>query len=440
MKTELLQFLEASATEYLATSQLAAMLSSAGATRLHESAAWTLEPGGFYFVVRDDSALIAFRLPSADKEAGGFSIAGAHTDSPHFKIKFNSARQEDLLWTYGLEAYGSPINATWLDRDLCVAGRLYIEGVGGPEPRDFRTGTAVGLIPNPAIHLERQLNKGFEYNVQEHLKFVVSGKESGAGHAPGLADDPLIAVIRDAAGLAGDKKVLAIEAGLYPAELPVLSGAESWLFHSARIDNLAGCFAVAKAIYSSDAASAKASRIQVAAFFNNEEIGSRTWQGAGSRFLDRTLERILAAIGKDGTEAAARMYSGSAFVSVDASHAFHPSFASKYDPAYKNPLGKGPVLKQSAAWKYSGNLELEAWFRAAADREKVQLQTFRNRSDAQGGSTIGPIVSAGSDIRSIDIGIPILSMHSARETAAFSDLEGLEILLREFYEGWGARQ
>jgi aspartyl aminopeptidase len=423
------EYLNNSPTSFHAGEEAARLLVDAGYTRLSESSEWSLEAGGRYLVPREGSALIAFRLGTRPVVETGFRAALAHLDSPALKLKPRGLTTKNGYLVCPVEVYGSPIISTWLDRDLGVAGRLERRVRGKPiESRLVRTRGPVASIPNPAIHLNRNVNEGFEYNNHEHLQAVF-----GAGE-----EQELLAALSSA--LYGEATPELTDPNLYtdlylydanPLEEPAVSDG---VISSGRIDNLAGAFALLEALRSSDEAPGEATAVCV--LFDHEEIGSRTAAGAAGSFLTDVLDRITESGTGTALTAERRVITcrRSFAVSNDAAHAVHPNFSSKHDPAYSPILGGGPVIKLHAARRYTSTAHTSSVFRQLADSVNVPVQDFVSRADVPMGSTVGPLSEALVGMPSVDVGIPILGMHSIREYASRKDVQMMARAVAAFFQ------
>ncbi len=437
---DMCDFVDASPTAYHAADNIATTLSACGARELPESGVWELEPGVLYFVRRGGSAVIAFRTGLVSPAESGFALAGAHTDSPALKARLGKVLEAKGMERIPVEIYGGPIVSTWLDRPLSLAGRVALRSGEAITSLLYNSAKPVGLIPNLAIHLNREVNKGFEYNSQNHLPVLVEAlaQETGKAGENGtgwlrrrLALDLGI----DAANiLAADLFFVEGRPAVVIGELDNCSGS---LVNGSRLDDLAGCHAVLQALL----AASPAMHGQLACFMDAEEIGSRTAQGADSSFMRDTLARICLLSGCDSQgfyRALARSFS----VSVDVAQAWHPSYGDKYDEGFAPLLNGGPAVKANANFKYATDSESEAAIRVYCSRIGVPCQKFMSRSDIIPGSTIGPMSSALTGIKTVDIGHPLLSMHSIRETIGTRDHESMTALILEHYRAmavFGAR-
>jgi aspartyl aminopeptidase len=335
------------------------------------------------------------------------------------KLKTEAGSVKSGYYVVPVEVYGGPIISTWLDRPLIIAGKVYYRNETGTECRLIRTDSSAAIIPNPAIHMNRELNKGFQYNAQNHLQAVIALE----------GEDVLNKLIAETAGIDPDS---VLSADLYLAESAggCITGSDSSLISSGRIDNIGGCHAVLTAVIESESAETTS----VCALFDNEEIGSHTPPGANSNFLVSVLERIAG--GSAGSrEDAYRAYAKSFLVSNDAAHAVHPNFADKHDPAYVPALNGGPVIKANARRSYATTAETEAFFAEACRRADVPKQKIIGKSDSPSGGTIGPVCSSLTGIPAVDVGIPILGMHSIRETAGVKDQRYMIEAMKAVYNG-----
>jgi aspartyl aminopeptidase len=444
--TDLLDFIDASPTAFHAVACMSTRLTSAGFSRLDEADEWNLDASGAYFTVRGGSSCIAFRPGRKDPAAEGFRIAGAHTDSPCLKLKLESAASDKGYLCAATQVYGGPIISSWLDRPLALAGRIVCRD--GKDRRELTvcSSEVFAIAPNTAIHLNRKINEGFEYNKQDHLRVLfgstadVPGGGAGTRGAGKLLDEPLIPVLSEALGpeAAAAIKEEQAEADLYLTDRQpgFFFGAGDALINASRIDDLAGCHAVLEALIREDGGGCP----QIAVFFDHEEVGSRSEAGAVSSFLKDIMHRICAQhrpqdSAAQFTEKIQQARARSFIISVDGAHALHPNFSDAHDSAYAPLLNGGPVLKSDAGMKYASTASSAARFTGHCRRAGVPVQRFIIRSDKQSGSTIGPISSSATGIAAVDIGIPMLAMHSIRETAGSRDQDMMLQALRSFYRG-----
>ncbi|MBP2435670.1 M18 family aminopeptidase [Microbacterium amylolyticum] len=400
---DLAAYVQASPSSYHAAQEASRRLTAAGFVPLDEAQAWELTPGGRYLVVRDGS-IIAFVLPETVEATTPFAIVGAHTDSPSFKLKPRPTTVgAGGWWQLGWEVYGGPLLNSWLDRELELAGRIVTSN--GAE-HIVRTGP-IARIPQLAIHLDRQVNDGLTLDKQRHTAPVW-----GLGEAES-AD--IVAVLADRAGVrAADIAGYDIVAA--DTQPPRVFGAHEEMFASGRMDNLlsthAGLIAIEQA--------KPASSIAMFASFDHEEIGSASRSGAAGPFHEDVLRRILGVFGATD-EQRAISFATSLHVSSDVGHAVHPNYADRHDPANRPVAGGGPILKINGNQRYATDAHGAAAWNSACRDAGVPSQEFISNNQVPCGSTIGPISATRLGIRTVDVGVPILSMHSARELTTVID-------------------
>ncbi|TVR58995.1 MAG: M18 family aminopeptidase [Spirochaetaceae bacterium] len=423
-------FLDASVTPYHTAAAIVDRLKDAGFTELDERERWDVTPGAGYFVRRNGSAVLAF-VPGAKSPAEvGFRIVGAHTDSPALKLKTSAESDAHGYRVVPVEVYGSPIVSTWLDRDLVVAGRLVTERDGALQSVLARLPGTPARVPNLAIHLNRNVNDGFKYNNQDHLRAIIGAAASGENTESGKADNSsrLVEALASGIGVPVDS-VRGADVFLTDGQPAARTGLASEFLVSGRIDNAAGCFTTLEAFLRSPRGDSTA----VAFFADTEEVGSKTATGADSPFLRDTLDRIVALAGAGGPEEAFRARARSIVVSNDATNAVHPNFAEKHDSSYRPVANRGPVVKLSAQHRYATTGATHGFFADACRAAGVPVQVIVPRSDIPSGSTIGPMTAAWTGIPTVDVGIPIIAMHSIRETAGYDDIDFMIRALVGFY-------
>ena len=406
---EMLEFIRKSPSCFHAIASVKEMLTEKGMTELRETEDWTLQAGKGYFVTRNASSVIAFRLPDAIAGVKGFHLIASHSDSPSFKIKEHPENTvENHYVKINVEGYGGMILSSWLDRPLSVAGRIVVRNKDGVETKLVNVDKDLLMIPNVAIHMNREINKGFNYNPQVDMQPLFA--EVVDGKAPSL-----MKVIAKSAGVKKDD-ILGHDLFLYAREKGRFFGAEGEFVFSPRLDDLQCAYASAKAF----AEAVPAEYINVCAVFDNEEVGSSTKQGADSTFLEDTLRRVAESLGMTGSQYL-RLVAGSFLISADNAHAVHPNHPEKADPTNRPYLNKGIVIKYHGSQKYTTDAVSAAKMKTICEEAKVPFQTFVNRADLVGGSTLGNISTAHVSVSSVDIGLPQLSMHSAVETAGMMD-------------------
>ena len=422
----LLAFCDASPSPYHACATAAAVLGEAGFTRLAEDTAWPGEPGG-WFVVRGGS-LIAWALSAEHKPHDGFRIVGAHTDSPNLRIK----PQPDLVRAgvrqLGVEAYGGVLLNSWLDRDLGLSGRVAVRRNGaGAAVRLLRVDRPVCCIPQLAIHLDRDVtHKGLVVDAQHHLTPLWGVAADG-----NAVEGDFRAFVAKELGVAPDD-VFAWDLMLHDLAPGALVGPDDEMIGSGRLDNLASCWAAVEAL-SDVSESPDDGPVPLVCLFDHEEIGSTSDRGAASSLLPSVLERIVLARGGD-REALHRALARSACLSADMAHATHPNYADRHDPQHQVALNGGPVLKVNANVRYATDAPGSALVALAAEQAEVPLQHFAMRSDLPCGSTIGPVTAARLGITTVDVGMPQLAMHAAREHAGSDDPAAYQALLAAFLD------
>lgn len=429
----LCDYIDASPTAFHAVDSAEAMLKAWGGLRLDERAGWQLEPQKMYYVIRDDASLIAFRTGRASVCDKGFLLAGAHTDAPGLRARLDKLVNGKGLERVAVESYGGPILATWLDRPLSLAGRVVLRKAdGGLESRLVNFARPMAVIPNLAIHLNREINKGFEYPMHTALLPLVAATASqpAVGAAGEKASDGSWLQKALAAELGvSQNAILSAELTFNEALAPTIFGQDGELINAPRIDNLEGCHAVLSAF----CAAKPADHVQMAVLFDNEEIGSTSTRGANSSFLRDVMERICLNAG-GSAEGYYRAAASSFLLSVDGAQAWHPGYADKFDPDYAPVLNKGPAIKLNANIRYATEARGEAAILRLCQHLGLPCQRFLMRADLAPGSTIGPMTSAITGIRTVDIGLPMLAMHSIRETAGTLDHDAMIKLLTAAYE------
>lgn len=400
---DLAAFVVASPSSFHAAAEIARRAEAAGCTRLIETEAWSVAPGGRYVVVRDGSAVV-FALPEDADGTTPFTIVGAHTDSPGFKLKPKpTTHGPGEWWQLGVEVYGGPLLNSWLDRELELAGRLVT--LTGDE-HIVRTGPLI-RIPQLAIHLDRGVNDGLALDKQRHTQPVW-----GLGDP---FDADILQLLGDHAGVRAED-IGGYDIVVADTQEPRTLGAAGELFASGRLDNLLSTHA--GLVAQLDVVPERS--IAVFASFDHEEIGSGSRSGAAGPFLEDVLLRISAALGADAGQRA-QAFAASLHISSDVGHAIHPNYPERHDPVNKPVAGGGPILKINASQKYATDAHGAAAWNAACERAGVPTQEFVSNNAMPCGSTIGPITATRLGIRTVDVGVPILSMHSARELTAVVD-------------------
>ena len=422
----LIDFIYDSPTAFHAVAKVKEDLCKANFVEIKEEEKWKLKKGGKYFVTKNDSALIAFVVGKGEIEENGFKIIAAHTDSPSFRIKPSPEMVVDNTYVkLNTEVYGGPILNTWMDRPLAVAGRVTLrsERILYPETRLVNINKPIMIIPNVAIHMNREINTGIELNKQKDtlplLAMVSTELEK---------NNYLMRVIAKELSVE-PKQIIDFDLFLYEYGKGSIIGINNEFISSSRLDDLAMVHAGIRAL--AIAAAAEGTNVMVC--FDNEEVGSSTKQGADSNMLVNILERITISLNKN-REDFLRAMSKSFMISADNAHAVHPNSPEKNDPTNKPYMNKGPVIKVNANQSYTTDSNSDAVYELVCEKAGVPVQKFVNRSDARGGSTIGPISSTHLNIRSVDIGSPTLAMHSIRELGGVIDHTYVTKSFEEFYK------
>jgi aspartyl aminopeptidase len=426
---DLISFLDVSPTPYHAVAEAVRRLEVAGYRPLRELDAWELEAGDRCYVVRGGGSLVAFELGAAELADAGLRIVGAHTDSPNLRLKPRADVKAHGYRQLAVEPYGGVLLHTWFDRDLGIAGRVSV--AAGEEPRtvlvDLRRPLA--RIPSLAIHLYRELRQdGLKLNEQAHLPPLI-----GLETAPELATllvEELEARGEDSIDV---DDILAYDLMLYDLAGAEVGGGHGEFLFSARLDNLASSHAALSALLDAGEKN-EAPFTRVVALFDHEEVGSRSAHGAGGPFLLDVLDRVAVLTSGGDPESRARAIARSLMVSADMAHAVHPNYADRHEAGHRPLIGGGPVIKVNANQSYASEAETAAMFASVCRRADVPYQHFITRSDYGCGSTIGPINAARVGLRTVDVGNPMLSMHSCREMAGTGDVEPMIRALTAFFE------
>ena len=418
---ELMDFIQDSPSCYHVVANAAAMLENAGAIRLDEKNAFDIKAGNCYFVVRNSSSLIAFRMP--EEKPTGYAIVAAHTDSPSFKLKENpEISSGEAYTTLNVEAYGGMLMAPWFDRPLSIAGRAFVkEDDGRISERLVNFDKDLCQIVNLCIHQNREANKGYEYKVQKDmLPVLAGGKHQGAVKT-------LVAELLEV----DEEQVLDTELFLYNRMNGSIWGLDDEFFSSPKIDDLQCAFSALKAfINCEDSASSK---IQMVALFDNEEVGSSTKQGANSDFLRQLTHRIGCAMDWSFDERCA-IQAGSFMLSADNGHSLHPNYPEKCDPTNKPLINGGVLIKYAGNQKYTTDAYSGSFLKSILKDAGVPYQVFFNNSNVTGGSTLGNISTTQFSIPTVDIGAAQLAMHSPYETAGTMDTFNLTEGMKAFYK------
>ncbi|GAA2007653.1 M18 family aminopeptidase [Brevibacterium samyangense] len=443
---DLAAFVHASPTSYHAARTAADRLTAAGFTELAEADAWEIVPGGKYLVVRDGSVL-AWVMPAAGGDGAGsagagvtgFDVFGAHTDSPAFKLKPKPDLLVEGSHQAGVEVYGGPLLNSWLDRELAFAGRLVLRDGSTVLART----AAIGRIPQLAIHLDREVNQKLTLDKQRHMQPVI-GLADLMG--PDASAESVLGLLAASAGVTASD-VAGYDVFTIPSTEPAVFGAHEEFLASPRLDNLTSVHAGSAAIAGVDPAGL--SKVAVFVANDHEEVGSESRSGASGPFLADVLERIVAAgagaatgaggaggaAGAGGREAFLRSMARTFCISSDAGHAVHPNYPERHDPANRPKLGHGPLLKINANQRYSTDAVGTARWAAVCRAAGVDFQEFVSNNAMPCGTTIGPLTATRLGMTTVDVGVALWSMHSAREMCAVSDVAALYRAASAFLSG-----
>ncbi len=405
----LCDFLDASHSVYHAIAYLANTLTAAGYTRLAEQDAWDLLPGGKYFLIRGGTALIAFRVP--EETPKGFLMSASHSDRPTFKIK-DKFELNGPYTRVAVEKYGGMLISPWLDRPLSIAGRATVETEDGVETRLVDIDQDLLMIPNVAIHMNRQVNEGYKWNPAVDAIPVLGGVDDAG---------KLKVLLEEKAG----GKILGHDLFLYVRQKASVWGIDGEFLSAAALDDLECVWSCTQGFLKAE----QSGSMPVLCVFDAEEVGSVSVQGAASTLLPDILERICKGLDLD----LHRMLAQSFMVSADNAHALHPNHPELADPANAPIMGKGIVLKYNANMSYCTDGLSAALFRKICARAGVPVQTFCNRADIPGGSTLGRISLGKISVPTVDVGPPQLAMHSCYETGAVEDVIHLEDAMTAYY-------
>ena len=419
-----MNFLDKSVSPYHAVEECKKQLEESGFEELRLEERWEIKAGGKYFISPYPSMAIAITV--GDLKAGEtvLRIGMAHTDQPMMKIKPNAEMTQKKYMKLNAEKYGGLILNTWLDRPLGISGKVVLKSgqVFKPEVRFFDSKRPVLVIPNLAIHMNRDVNQGVALNPQTHMLplFGLAGEE--------MDEHYFTQYIAKELGVKAED-ILDYDLFAYNYEKSQKVGVEEELLLAPRIDNLASVYALLEGIKCSD----PKNNIHIAGFFDHEEVGSRSKQGADSSLLSMVIERIMEASHLD-RQAFMQAIAGGFMLSVDGAHALHPNYAEKNDPTTMTLLGDGVVIKQSGTQRYLSDSEATGILMQLCEKNKIPFQKQINRSDVMGGQTLGPIANAYLPMMGEDLGICMLAMHSSMETASCADCEALVAFAKAYYQ------
>lgn len=413
---DLMDFLDSSVTMFHAINECEKVLQRSGFTYLPENEKWNINKGKYY-TKRNSSSLIAFDIAEGDYR---FQISAAHSDSPTFKLKDRPVIEANGYLKLNVEGYGGMINATWLDKPLTLAGRVMVNTDKGIETRLLHIDRDLLIIPNVPIHFNREINKGFAFNNQVDMLPILS-----AGNLKEADFDNMIA---KELGIEAEA-ILAKDLYLVNRQKASIIGFDNELISSGRLDDLECVYTSLRGFVEAE----NKNHINVFAVFDNEEVGSVTKQGAMSTFLASTLDRVNTALGKSKEEYYTAI-AKSILISCDNVHAVHPNHPELFDVKNRPVLNQGIAIKESANQKYTTDAFSRAILKKILEKKNIPYQTFANRSDIAGGSTLGNLSNTVVSMNAVDIGLPQLAMHSAYETAGAKDVGYAFETLKAFFE------
>ncbi len=427
---DFLAYVAASPTAAHAVRETGRRLQDAGFSAADEAESWEFSPGACFFVRRNHTSIVAVRLGQKPLSETGARILGAHTDFPGLRLKPNPLYAKCGYVQMSVEVYGGPLLHTWTDRDLGVAGRAIVRSAAGKaETMLYDISRPIARIPNLAPHIRPEKSPSLTLNKQTHLPPVLAlHGDDGASPDANMLRALLARALEEEYGAKTDPETItAFTAEPYDLQPGALAGLKEEFIVTRSYDNLASCHAALDALLKAE----PQDHTQIIALFDNEEVGSQTMQGAGSRFLDNVIERLCADAARP-REAFFQTIARSFIASVDGAHAIHPNYPEAHEPHHHPLLGKGPVVKVNANERYTTQLEAHDLLQSCARTARVSLQSFVARTDVGTGSTIGPMTATRLGIRSVDLGNPMLAMHSIREMAGTADQAAMEKLLGAF--------
>ena len=413
---DLMDFLDSSVTMFHAINECEKVLQKSGFIYLPENEKWDINKGKYY-TKRNSSSLIAFDIAEGDYH---FQISAAHSDSPTFKLKDKPIIEANGYLKLNVEGYGGMINATWLDKPLTLSGRVMVNTDTGIETRLLHINRDLFIIPNVPIHFNREINKGFAFNNQVDMLPILS-----AGNLKEADFDNILAKELDIEAEA----ILAKDLYLVNRQKAAIIGFDNELISSGRLDDLECVYTSLRGFVEAE----NKNHINVFAVFDNEEVGSVTKQGAMSTFLASTLDRVNTALRKSKEEYYTAI-AKSMLISCDNAHAIHPNHPELFDVKNRPVLNQGIAIKESANQKYTTDAFSRSILRKILEKKNIPYQTFANRSDIAGGSTLGNLSNTAVSMNAVDIGLPQLAMHSAYETAGTKDVGYAFDTLKAFFE------
>lgn len=417
MSKDLVEFISKGPTPYQICHHIGQDLTNVGYKQLFENQEWQLEESGRYYVIRDDSSIIAFQLGKVYQERG-FQIIGAHTDSPNLRVRANFEIKKEKYSQIAIEPYGGVLLTTWLDRDLGLAGRIMYRDSGKLKSALIDIKEPICRIPNLAIHLNPEVNK----------KGLVLNKQIEMNPILGVDLDDR-ALLKKIAALANTdvESIVSLDLALYDTLKPAVGGLNNEFIYSARLDNQAMCHAALEAL--KQVSSSDLGHTAMVALFNHEEVGSNSAVGAASSFLESIASRVLS----DKNNQFSKSMAQSFLISADMAHAVHPNYAGKHGDLDRPIINHGPVIKINQNQRYATSAKSEAVFASICEEQKLDYQKYVHRSDMGCGSTIGPSMATNLGISTVDVGSPMLSMHSIREMAGIKDHETMIQAMQTYF-------
>lgn len=420
---KLLNLLENATSQFHTIKETKEQLIAQGFEELQLKQKWDLKKGGKYVLIHHGSTIFAFTIGSEFEAEDGFRIAAAHGDFPGFRLKPNAEMEANGYLQLNTETYGGAILSTWMDRPLSVAGRVVLksEDVFKPKVRLIDMKKPILVIPNLAIHFNREVNKGVELRKQVDM-MPIYGTASET-----LSKEAFLECVAKELGV--DKsEILDYELTIYNTDKGCFAGLEEEFISSPRLDNLSSVQALIDGITDG----VRANGLNMMIVFDHEEVGSRSKQGAASTLLTTVLEKIYLSLGFQSVDFTNAMEE-SLMLSVDVSHAYHPNYGAKYDLTNRNVINRGFAIKEACSQSYATDSEAVAIVQQICEKEGIAYQKFVNHSDSAGGGTIGAISSAMLPIRTVDLGVPVLAMHSSRETMGTKDYMGMVDFITAYY-------
>lgn len=416
----LIDFIQASPTPFHAVANMVTRLEAAGYQRLFERANWSVQEGGLYYVIRNDSSLIAFKLSACKLADTGLRMVGAHTDSPCLQLKPLPEINKSNCRQLGIAVYGGALLSPWFDRDLSIAGRVTFTHRGKLQSKIINFQRPIALIPNLAIHLNREANKGWAINQQTELPAIIGLDLSDEQFDFKVLLAEQLSIEHDIQ----EVELLDFELSLFDTQKGEVIGINEDFISSARLDNLFSCFAGLEALLNSDN-----TKNCLLVCNDHEEVGSCSTCGADGPFLEQVLKRLM-----PDPVIYNRCVQNSLLISTDNAHALHPNYPNKHDELHAPIINAGPVIKINNNQRYATNSVTASFFRHLCKVNDIPVQTFVTRSDMGCGSTIGPLTAGRIGVKTLDIGVPTWAMHSIRETAGTKDLNYLVEALKAFYQ------